>query len=138
MDRLPARRACLIGDVSRNMRISTLFSGLALLWGFAACAAVCSSVTLTYLRRRLLLTAAWVVTIAILVVVGAFIWLLRDGLGPDSIPTTGIAALGRFAHDFWIPLLIIVAVPMVCSFFGRACRIRPANQSVETTRGTQP
>jgi len=37
-------------------------------------------------------------------VVGWFAWLLRDGLGPEAVTTTGTAALGRmFTTFYWGP-----------------------------------
>jgi hypothetical protein len=41
--------------------------------------------------------------------VGVWGWILRDGLGPNSIPTEGVAALERFWGDLW-PALVIAAV----------------------------
>jgi hypothetical protein len=40
-------------------------------------------------------------SLLLLLALGAWTWLLRDGLGPDSIESSGIEALRRFSSDFW-------------------------------------
>lgn len=45
----------------------------------------------------------------ILVCVLPFAWIMRDGLGPDSVTTTGLAALGRTLTSFYIgPVLLLL------------------------------
>ena len=34
-------------------------------------------------------------------------WILRDGLGPDSVDTVGMAALAKFAAGWGTPALIL-------------------------------
>ena len=43
-------------------------------------------------------------------------WLFRDGLGPDSIESSGIDALRRFFSDFW-PFALFCFVLFVIAFF---------------------
>jgi hypothetical protein len=102
------------------MLIGTLFSVLTGLWAVAAALAVWSSATTQCRRRRILLFASWSLTSIVFGVVGTFLWALRDGLGPDSAPSTGFAAVRRFARDAWLPSLIIIVVPTVCSLLRRA------------------
>jgi hypothetical protein len=52
----------------------------------------------------------------ILVVGGFLAWLLRDGLGPDSITSSGQVAYSRFINDFW-PLPIIAALLSCVGWF---------------------
>ena len=37
----------------------------------------------------------------------AICWTFRDGLGPDSIASTGSEAFRRALSEFWFPLLLI-------------------------------
>lgn len=37
-------------------------------------------------------------------------WLFRDGMGPDSVPSHGWRAMGRFWESFWLPCLLALAV----------------------------
>jgi hypothetical protein len=49
-------------------------------------------------------------------------WFLRDGLGPDSVESTGSLAWWRFWRDFRFALLIGVPVLLLglwCIFHGR-------------------
>lgn len=32
---------------------------------------------------------------------GLYIWIFRDGLGPEAIESSGLAAWRRFWNDFW-------------------------------------
>jgi hypothetical protein len=45
----------------------------------------------------------------------AWIWILRDGLGPDSIESSGYDALLRFTKDFW-PIALFWAFVSVMAF----------------------
>lgn len=38
--------------------------------------------------------------LAALFILAPFAWILRDGLGPDSVPSTGWAAFGRWFSTF--------------------------------------
>lgn len=37
-------------------------------------------------------------------------WLFRDGMGPDSIPSSGWSAAGRFWEGFWPQCLLALGV----------------------------
>ncbi len=52
----------------------------------------------------------------ILVVGGYLQWVLRDGLGPDAITSSGQLAYSRFINDFW-PLPIIAAILSCVGWF---------------------
>jgi hypothetical protein len=43
-----------------------------------------------------------------LITIGVWTWILRDGLGPDSVPSEGSVALLRFWKQLW-PIAIYVA-----------------------------
>jgi hypothetical protein len=47
------------------------------------------------------------------------LWILRDGLGPDSVETTGWGAVGKFAPVLLIGagLLVYVAILHVCAWW---------------------
>ena len=46
---------------------------------------------------------------AILCVV-PFAWTLRDGLGPDSVPTSGVTAISKASMTFYIGPVILFLV----------------------------
>lgn len=50
----------------------------------------------------------------------AWSWILRDGLGPESVDSSGIEALRRFLADFW-PITMLWGI-MVTIAFG--CSVR--------------
>jgi len=37
-------------------------------------------------------------------------WLFRDGMGPDSVPSSGWNAMGRFWEGFWLQCLLALGV----------------------------
>jgi hypothetical protein len=49
------------------------------------------------------------VTLGVWATACPFLWILRDGLGPDSVETTGWAAVRKFT-----PMLLIGAVTVGC------------------------
>jgi hypothetical protein len=69
-----------------------------------------SRISLGFVFLFSLLALAWA---------GFWNWLLRDGLGPDSVTSTGIEALRRFGSDMLLPGCIcgsIVGVALVRYF----------------------
>lgn len=50
---------------------------------------------------------------------GAWTWRLRDGLGPDSIESSGFEALRRFFSDFWPVALACFLLFGVALFMSR-------------------
>jgi hypothetical protein len=58
----------------------------------------------------------FLVAFLILVVGGFLQWVLRDGLGPDAITSSGQLAYSRFINDFW-PLPIIAAILSCVGWF---------------------
>ena len=57
------------------------------------------------------------------IVVGAFAWILRDGLGPEAVTTTGAAALGRMSTTFcWGPVCLAFLVMDAIWWFRRQDR----------------
>ena len=55
--------------------------------------------------RVVLCLALWVGCLGYLAYQALFAWSFRDGLGPDSVTSEGLAAVGRFWTDFRRPLL---------------------------------
>ncbi|MFT7484664.1 MAG: hypothetical protein ACI9F9_000508 [Candidatus Paceibacteria bacterium] len=51
---------------------------------------------------------------------GAFVWILRDGLGPEAVTTTGAAALVRMFETFyWGPVGVVLLVVDTIWWFRR-------------------
>jgi hypothetical protein len=85
----------------------------------AATLAVWSSLTRIHYCRLVLLALSWVITCVVLFYVGLLLWILRDGLGPDSLPTSyGVAAIWRFLSSSWT-LSSIFIIPVLCTVFHR-------------------
>ena len=60
------------------------------------------------------LASVQVLLVFIVMFVGPFAWLLRDGLGPDSIPSSGLNAFVRmFWFFYWGPCSITLASLLV-------------------------
>ena len=66
------------------------------------------------LRNILLLAIDSLLLLAIVVVI-PFAWILRDGLGPDSVSTTGFAALSRTFTTFYTgpAILLLTALDLL-------------------------
>lgn len=77
-----------------------------------------SSLILSVLTTVSLLAGA---ALFILVVfVGPFVWILRDGLGPDATNSTWMDAVSRMFWTFyWGPVTVAVALAFLGSFFLR-------------------
>jgi hypothetical protein len=56
------------------------------------------------------------------------VWILRDGLGPDMIETTGMKAAFKFLVEWGVPALIITAPLVGLSWIERRCRPAPAER----------
>jgi hypothetical protein len=79
---------------------------------------------ISYLRRIAAFGIAASSAIFLLMVAG-WTWLLRDGLGPNSIESSGFEALRRFSRDFW-PMGLIC-----CALFAIAYCIAPRRFSAK-------
>jgi hypothetical protein len=73
------------------------------------------SIAPTFTLRRGLAVGIAAFSSLLLLALGAWTWLLRDGLGPDSIESSGIEALRRFFSDFW-PFALLGLVLFVIAF----------------------
>ena len=52
----------------------------------------------------------------LVVFLGPFAWLLRDGLGPDSVDSGGLTAVGRmFWCFYWGPATAVIALVFALS-----------------------
>jgi hypothetical protein len=67
-----------------------------------------------FFRSKVSLLAATASLTFTLALWGIITWLFRDGLGPDSIETTGIDAVVAFMKFFWLPVLIWISVIWLC------------------------
>jgi hypothetical protein len=77
-------------------------------------AAVCAVVWFFCSGSRTALTTVFFFACAALVRAGFWNCILRDGLGPDSVTSTGLKAWRRFASDMLFPvgicgLIIVIA-----------------------------
>lgn len=77
------------------------------------------SIAPTFTLRRGLAVGIAVFSSLLLLTFGAWTWLLRDGLGPDSIESSGIEALRRFSSDFWPVALLCFALFVIVFLIGR-------------------
>ena len=77
------------------------------------------SIAPTFTLRRGLAVGIAVFSSLLLLALGAWTWLLRDGLGPDSVESSGIEALRRFFSDFWPVALFCLALFVIALFIGR-------------------
>lgn len=60
--------------------------------------------------RNVLLVAVDSFLLFAIVAVLPFAWMLRDGMGPDSVSTTGLAALSRTFMTFYVgPAILLLA-----------------------------
>lgn len=72
---------------------------------------------------------AGTVLLILVVVVGPFAWILRDGLGPDAVNSTWLPAVHRvFWTFYWEPSTIASALGLVGSLFFRRFIDRSANE----------
>jgi len=47
-----------------------------------------------------------------LITIGVWTWTLRDGLGPDSVPSEGSVAVLRFWEQLW-PIAVLVGLGVI-------------------------
>ena len=64
-------------------------------------------------------------SIVVVFVGSLFSWLFKDGLGPDSVASTGFASFMRFLEGFW-PFGAVAVFFVVISFFVRGTNKRNA------------
>ena len=86
----------------------------AVFW-FLVAASIVGLVWVLLSPSRLALGFVFLSSLAALAWAGFWNWLLRDGLGPDSVTSTGLEALRRFGSDLLFPggvcgLIIAVAI----------------------------
>lgn len=66
--------------------------------------------------RRIIAYGITVFSLGTLLVLGPLFWLVRDGLGPGAIESSGVEALRRFMADFW-PIAVLCFFCFVIAFF---------------------
>jgi len=69
--------------------------------------------------RRSVAVGISVFSLLLLLALGGWTWLLRDGLGPDSIESSGFEALRRFMSDFWPIASFCIFLFAIAFFLGR-------------------
>lgn len=78
--------------------------------------------------RRTMAFGIAIASALILLFVGCWYWCLRDGLGPDSIESSGFEAWRRFSSDFW-PVAAFCLVLFGIAFFIAARQAPTRNAS---------
>ena len=59
--------------------------------------------------------------VLVVVAVGPFAWLLRDGLGPDAVSSSGWQAVTRMFWTFyWGPTVVVLAALTAMAWLARA------------------
>lgn len=66
--------------------------------------------------RRIIAYGISVFSLGTLLVLSPLFWLVRDGLGPGAVASSGVEALRRFMTDFW-PVAVLCFVCFVIAFF---------------------
>ena len=66
--------------------------------------------------RRMMAFGIASFSLLVLVALGSWSWLFRDGLAPGFVPSSGFEALRRFFADFW-PVAVFCLVLFVIAFF---------------------
>ncbi len=64
-------------------------------------------------------------------------WLMRDGLGPDVVDSTGLVAIARTLSDIWVFALIAMLTQLVIYVYKSHGARRKSNNalgSVSTTK----
>ena len=82
--------------------------------------------------RRSVAVGITVFSALLLLALGSWTWLLRDGLGPDSIESSGIEASRRFFTDFWPVALFCFVLFVIAFLIGRGQSPTP-NASTNAT-----
>ena len=89
--------------------------GFASIFWLLVLAAISAAIWLFFSASSAALSAVCFFALAALAWAGFWSWILRDGLGPKSVTSTGLEAWRRFASDMLYPggicsLIVIVAV----------------------------
>ena len=90
-----------------------------------------SSLVLTLLAIMAILAGCFTVFLGLCV--APLAWILRDGLGPDSTESSGLAALGRMFWTFyWGPAILVTSTVLGGSLLLRQ-RLSRTAQKANTT-----
>jgi TRAP-type C4-dicarboxylate transport system permease small subunit len=91
---------------------------------------------LTFCRKNKMMRKAIQVLVDALLVLSIialvpFAWIMRDGMGPDSVTTSGGQAISRCFMTFYSgPILIgLIAIAAICHCTGKKKQEEPAEQS---------
>ena len=92
---------------------------------------------MTFFKAGMIARALDILVTAVLIAwlfVGPLAWILRDGLGPDSVPSHGMEAVFRFLTAFyWGPVALgLVALALIFRCRNRRARGQaPAMRTME-------
>lgn len=68
------------------------------------------------------------VGIVILLFDACISWLFRDGLGPDSVTSSGTLAVSRFMEGFWLYLCVAVLLCIIGGYLW----VKPSGNQIES------
>jgi hypothetical protein len=80
-------------------------------------AAIVSVIRLIYSESRITLVVVFCFTLIALVWAAFWCWFFRDGLGPDSVTSTGLVAWRRFGSDMLFPASICILISIIAIGF---------------------
>lgn len=81
------------------------------------------------LRTRFVFGVMAAISSITLIFWGWWAWLLRDGMGPDSIESRGAEALARFLGEFWIPAVLWALLNVFGLIILKTAEARRANRA---------
>ncbi len=65
--------------------------------------------------------------LVLLIYTGFWAWLLRDGLGPDAVESSGVEALRRFVLHIWPFAALCIGLLVVAFWIARTGKARAAD-----------
>jgi len=80
-------------------------------------AAIVSVIRLIYSASRIALAVVFCFTLIALAWACFWCWFFRDGLGPDSVTSTGLEAWRRFGSDMLFPLSVCIFISIIAIGF---------------------
>ena len=64
-------------------------------------------------------------------------WLMRDGLGPDVVDSTGLVAIARTLSDIWVFALIAMLTQLVIYVYKSYGARRKSNNALDSVLTTK-
>jgi hypothetical protein len=102
---------------SRTADVESAAMDFVMVYWLLVVSSAISALRLWFSRSRAAISMAIVSSFAALAWAGYWSWLLRDGLGPDAVESTGWQAWRRFGSEMWFPCSVsgaTVGVAVAC------------------------